>query len=83
LEGTGVTLPTVDTEIFRRDLKRATVGSLNDSKQSETTQTDLSADIKDIKRYVKDIAEKETIITDGNKTVVKQGSKTIITRRGN
>lgn len=83
LEGTGVTLPSVDTEIFRRDLKRATVGSLNDSKQSETTQTDLSADIKDIKRYVKDIAEKETIITDGNKTVVKQGSKTIITRRGN
>ena len=83
LEGTGVTLPSVDTEIFRRDLKRATVGSLNESKQSETTQTDLSADIKDIKRYVKDIAEKETIMSDGNKTVVKQGSKTIITRRGN
>ena len=83
LEGTGVTLPTVDTEIFRRDLKRATVGSLKESKQSETTQTDLSADIKDIKRYVKDIAEKETIMSDGNKTVVKQGSKTIITRRGN
>lgn len=83
LEGTGVTLPSVDTEIFRRDLKRATVGSLNDSKQSETTQTDLSADIKEIKRYVKDIAEKETIMSDGNKTVVKQGSKTIITRRGN
>jgi len=82
LEGTGVTVPSMDTEAFKKDLKVISTGN-SSPKQSATNTPDLSQDIRDIKNYVKGIAAKESIVNDGDKTIVKKGSHTKIIRRGN